>query len=635
MTKRTQQWQKRARLPLAVAIAAGMSAPAGAFTFNYGEVEGAFDTSLTAAAGWRVESRNKDLVGQGNLGPSFAGTTTGASSTNYDDGNQNFDSGDTYSERLSGTSELYLNWDARGDYLSSMGTFVRGRYWYDFKLKDDDFDFPRENREGAKDDASGAEFLDAYVWTDWNVGEVPVTVRYGNQVINWGESTFIQGGINATNPINVSAIRAPGAEIRDALLPVEALYTSIGLTQNITVEAYAQFDWDETRLEDCGTFFSNNDFTANGCKPIYAQGQKSEDDAALIHRDKTNTPDGDDQFGVALRWYSPELGNTEFGLYHVRYDSRLPYISGQIAESPQFVSNPRAGQPGQPPVVPVPQSIMPDYYTDYPEDIKLYGISMNTNVPGGWSIGAEYSFRENMPLQWNAFELIYGGLEGAIGPQGGQEAISKLYNKRVEQGVSPSLGQNFDGYDRHKVSQAQATFIKFFDRVLGASRLSFVGEVGMTYVHDLPEKSEARYGRSGIYGIGDYQTSQGLSCGAYNQLAGNPAQSFTNINPSNCTNDGFVSDFSWGYRLRGTLTYNNAFMGATLKPSLSWSHDVNGFAPAPGGAFNEGNKAVGLGLAAEYRNNYEAAINYTNYFGGDYNTREDRDNITASVTYSF
>ncbi|WP_077530654.1 DUF1302 domain-containing protein [Vreelandella utahensis] len=621
MTKRTQQWQKRARLPLAVAVAAGMTAPAGAFTFNYGEVNGAFDTSLTAAAGWRVESQNKDLIGQGNLGPSFAGTTTGASSTNYDDGNQNFDSGDTYSERVSGTSELYLNWDARGDYLSSVGTFVRGRYWYDFKTKDDDFEFPLS--EGGKDDASGGEFLDAYVWTDWYAGEVPVTVRYGNQVINWGESTFIQGGINATNPINVSAIRAPGSEIRDALLPVEALYTSIGLTQNITVEAYAQFGWDETRLEDCGTFFSNNDFTANDCGPVYPSGgvdQKNFPDSGpqVIGRGEKNTPDGDDQFGVALRWYSPELGNTEFGAYHVRYDSRLPYISGTISEDPSI-------------------SPLPDYYVDYPEDIKLYGLSMNTNVPGGWSIGAEYSFRENMPLQWNAFELIYGGLEGAIGPSaGGGEAISKLYQRRVEQGVTPTAGQDINGYDRHKVSQAQATFIKFFDRVLGASRLSFVGEIGMTYVHDLPSKSDARYGRSGIYGIGDYEAQGGFLTCSENNIPGNSsADSFVNINPSNCTNDGFVSDFSWGYRLRGELTYNNAFMGATLKPSLSWSHDVNGFAPAPGGAFNEGNKAVGLGLAAEYRNNYQAAINYTNFFGGDYNTREDRDNITASVTYSF
>ena len=34
-------------------------------------------------------------------------------------------------------------------------------------------------------------------------------------MINWGESTFIQGGINAINPVDVSALRVPGAELRD------------------------------------------------------------------------------------------------------------------------------------------------------------------------------------------------------------------------------------------------------------------------------------------------------------------------------------------------------------------------------------------------------------------------------------
>lgn len=599
MTKTTRQWQQWARMPLAAAIAAGLATPASAFNFNVGEVEGAFDTDLTAAVGWRTESPDKDLIGQGNLPGVAAGSNEGASTTNYDDGNQNFDSGDTYSEIVRGTSELYLNQDFYGDYLSRVGGFARGRYWYDFRTKDDDFQRDGLNTisEDGKDNASGAEMLDAYVWTDWYFGDVPVSVRYGNQVFNWGESTFIQGGINSSNPIDVGSIRSPGAEVRDALLPIEALYTSVGLTESLTLQAYLQFDWEPTRIDDCGTFFSTNDFTADGCGPVYATGEVNEatarDLGAVIGREGDKRPDGEDQFGLALQWYAPELGNTEFGLYHIRYHSRLPYVSGRVSG---------------------PDNALPNYYIDYPEDIKLYGISMNTNIPGGWSVGAEYSFRENMPLQWNAFELITGGT---------QAPYSKLFQKRTENTDPADLaGERVDGYDRHKVSQAQATFIKFFDRVLGASRLSFVGEVGMTYVHDLPPKSEARYGRSGIWGIGDFEGS-GTSCEQ------------ENINPSNCTNDGFVTDFAWGYRLAANLTYNNAFMGATLKPSLSWSHDVNGYAPEPGGAFNEGSKAVGIGLSAEYRSNYEAGIEYTNYFGGDYNAISDRDNITASVSYSF
>lgn len=609
MTKRTQQWQKRARLPLAVAIATGMAAPAGAFTFNYGDVDGAFDTTLTAAAGWRTESQDSELIAQGNQ----LGSSGGASSNNYDDGNLNFKSGDTYSKVVKGTSELYLNQDFRGEYLSRVGGFVRGRYWYDFELKDenravDELGQRRELNPEAKDEASGGELLDAYVWTDWYLGDIPVSIRYGNQVFNWGESTFIQGGINTTNPIDVGAIRAPGSEVRDALLPVEALYTSIGITESVTLEAYAQFDWEPTEIDDCGTFFSTNDFTADGCGPVLINGAVSDRQNVLqgpaIERLGDRRPDGEDQFGVALQWYSPELGNTEFGLYHVRYHSRLPYISGQVAES-------RGG--------------LPSYFVEYPEDIKLYGISMNTNIPGGWSVGAEYSFRENMPLQWNAFELISGG-------QG--QPYSRLFQKRTEGNVTfgDLAGEAVDGFDRHKVSQAQATFIKFFDRVMGASRLTFVGEVGMNYIHDLP--SEARYGRSGIWGIGEFDGENNKFDSQQGQFV-DTSCSQENINSSNCTNDGFVTDFSWGYRLSTELTYNNAIAGATLKPSLSWSHDVQGYSPAPGGAFNEGSKAIGLGLTAEYRDQYEAGIQYTNYFGGDYNAISDRDHISANVSYSF
>ena len=615
MTKRTQQWQKWVKMPLAAAIAAGLASPVSAFNFNVGEVEGAFDTQLTAAVGWRTESRDKDLVAQGNLDGVSAGDTTGGSSTNYDDGNLNFDSGDTYSEIIRGTSELYLNRNYYGGALSRVGGFVRGRYWYDFRIKDDDF--TRDGRQtiskDGKDNASGGELLDAYVWTDWNVGEIPLSLRYGRQVFNWGESTFIQGGINSTNPIDVGAIRSPGAELREALLPVEAFFASAGITQSLTLKGYLQFDWEPTKIDDCGTFFSTNDFTADGCGPVYGAGNLSEVQAnaqgVVLPREGDRRPDGEDQFGVALQWYSPELGETEFGLYHVRYHSRLPYVSGRV-------SDPANGER------------LPSYFIDYPEDIKLYGISMNTNIPGGWSVGAEYSFRENMPLQWNAFELIRGGQ---------QLSYSELLQKRTAPAnvdKSDLAGEKVKGYDRFKTSQAQATFIKFFDRVFGASRLSFVAEVGMTYVHDLPEKS--RYGRSGIFGMGEFEPTT-LDDGSQISCSGAEGQNVAreNLNPSNCTNDGFVTDFAWGYRMRGTLTYNNAFMGANLKPSISWSHDVNGNAPEPGGAFSDEQKAASLGLTAQYKNNYEASVEYTSYFGGDYNTISDRDNVTASLSYAF
>ena len=58
-------------------------------------------------------------------------------------------------------------------------------------------------------------------------------------------------------------MRRPGAEIKEALLPVEAVYGSVALTENLSLEAYYG-GWDEFRLDAGGTFNSNGDFVDGG-----------------------------------------------------------------------------------------------------------------------------------------------------------------------------------------------------------------------------------------------------------------------------------------------------------------------------------------------------------------------------------
>ena len=615
MTKQNPKRLAWAKLPLAVAVATGLSAPAAAFQFNVGDADAAFDTTLSAGATWRTTDQDSRLIGQGNGGT--------ASTTNYDDGNLNFDKGDTVSKIVKGTSELFLDYAVDSNTLTRAGALIRGRYWYDFELKDENRRFTELSEDGKKN-ASGGEFLDAYVFTDWYLGNVPVSLRYGNQVVSWGESTFIQGGINAINPVDVQAFRAPGAEVKDALLPVEMFYFSAGISQNVTVEGFIQTDWEKTRIDDCGTYFSTVDFVADGCGPIWADGSVPQGEAQTplplpqeITRDADKEADSKDQFGVAVRWYVPELNDSEIGLYYMQYNSRLPYISG-VVNNGNF-GTPPTGNPYD----------LPQYYIDYPENIKLYGISINTMTDGGWSLGAEYSFREDVPLQWNAFELIAGGTQ-SVTPT--SLPVSLLARQRMEEAgvnnISALSGQAVDGYDRFDVSQAQFTLIKFFDQIMGASRMSLVTEVGATYVHDLPDLDEARYGRSGTFGIGPvpFETPLGAA----------DACPSANINPENCKNDGYTTDFSWGYRARLTWEYPSAIAGVNLSPELAWSHDVKGYSPQPGGAFNEGSKSLGLSLTATYQNRISGNIAYTNYFGGKpYNEMTDRDFLSASVSYSF
>lgn len=629
MTRKTHQWQQWTKLPLAVAVAAGMSGQAAAYSFYVGDMEASFNTTLSAGVGWRTESQDRRLIAQGNLGPQFANTTVGASTNNYDDGNLNFEKGDTYSKIVKGNSELFLNYNVDSDTLTRVGGFVRGRYWYDFELKDeqravDPVGQRRELNDEAKDNASGGEILDAYVFSDWYFGNVPVSLRYGKQVLSWGESTFIQGGINTINPVDVNAFRAPGSELKDALLPVEMFYASAGITENITVEAFVQADWEPVRPDDCGTFFSTNDFAADGCGPVLLAGTKPDSVAAaqgfIAPRLADKEADSKDQFGVALRWYVPALNDSELGFYYIKYNSRLPYVSG-LVNNPSSPSGSQQSDPNE------PFSQFPSYFIEYPENINLYGISINTTTPGGWSLGAEYSFRDNVPLQWNAFELIFGGLQQR-GPNG--EILSKLEKQRLEEANGANLaGKPTDGYDRFNVSQAQFTLIKFFDQVMGASRLSLITEFGATYVHDLPDEDEARYGRSGTFGIGTLPVDG-------SNFTGDFCAAGANTNVSYCNDEGFTTSFSWGYRTRLVWDYPNAIAGINLSPQLAWSHDVQGYAPQPGGNFNEGNKAIGLSLQGVYQNRITGNIGYTNFFGGKpYNELTDRDFVSASVSYSF
>ncbi|MBK8970238.1 MAG: DUF1302 domain-containing protein [Hahellaceae bacterium] len=605
-----QRKLKVAKWPLAVAVAATISAPAQAFQFMLGEIEGSLDTTLTAGASWRMEGRDTDQIGKMNLTPAARSDwAVGGVSVNSDDGNLNFEKGETYSKIFKGTSDMMLQYE-------DFGMFTRARYFYDVELM---------NEEVAADEngvsrplipetldaaGAGAEILDAFVWMDSEIGEMPVNFRLGKQVLGWGESTFLFGGASVINPIDAAAARAPGAEVKDVLLPVNMFYTSIGLTDAVTAEAFYQLEWEKTRSDPCGTFFSTNDAAADGCGPIWLSGGEG---AELLGTDFASTrlddveADDEGQFGVALRWYAAELGDTEFGLYYINYHSRLPYGSFVINDpaNGRFFSN---------------------YFLEYPEDLQSIALSFNTSTESGWSIGGEVSLRPNFPIARNGFEMTASSNAFL-----GNQSLS-AFN---EEARNIGAGGILRGYEEYDVYQAQMTFIKFFDQILGASRMTFVSEVGAVYVDSLPENN--RLGRNSAFGIGENPGYPGNSgAGTDPGVPSLECNQISNANPRFCNNDGFVTEVSAGYRMRASLEYSDVFAGVNMTPTLIWSHDVLGYAPEPGGQFTEDARAIGFSLTGVYQSKYSATIGYTNFFGGEpYNVLNDRDNVSASVSVSF
>jgi len=612
---------------LAIGVSLALSGQSHAVGFNIGEIEGTLDSSLSVGASWSTATPDRDLIGANNGGEGLAQTS--------DDSHLNFKKGETFSKIFKGIHDLELKY---GD----TGVFLRGKYWYDFELQDEHRPFKDIDSHGRKEAAksSGAQLLDAFVYHNYQIAEQPGSVRLGKQVVSWGESTFIQNGINAINPVDVAAFRRPGAEVKEGLIPVNMFYVSQSLGDSLSAEAFYQLEWDQTVVDNCGTFFAQPDVVADGCTdnlrvlaprsaiPAGGLAALQRFFAADINQEGVRVPRGADrdardsgQYGIALRYMSDAL-DTEFGAYYLNYHSRQPFFS-TTAASQQVYNDAQALLNGPAAALqPVAVAANSQYFIEYPQDIRLYGLSFSTTLPTGTAWQGEISYRPNAPVQLNTQDILFA----AVGPLGGP-----LLPNASLLDVAP--GQDLHGYRRKELTQLQTTFTHFFDQVMGAERLTLVGEVGVVHMGGLESSDQARYGRDPVFGQGSLPASAGGAINTCRQLnlgtVGSNSKNLTRF----CENDGYATRTAWGYRLRAIWDYNNVIAGINLKPNLAWSHDVDGY--GPNGLFTEGAKAISLGLDAEYRNTYTASLSYTDFFDGDYNTSVDRDFLAASVGVNF
>ncbi len=313
-------------------LAVLMAAPVGAFelaaskgyTLN-------LDTTLSWGATYRIEDRDPAIISP------FEGGT--AWSVNGDDGNLNFDKG-IVSNTLKATIDLsyaYTGWAN-----SSFGFFVRGSGFHDFELEKDCCARTELTQDALDWAGQRVELLDAYAWFQFGIGSGRAEIRAGNQVLNWGESTFIQGGLSGINPVDVSAIRVPGAELREAYRPLGMVWASVDLSQNLSIEGFYEYEWEPIVIDPPGTYFSTNDFAGLGGESVFLAFASFPDTGESppcvqppvdypfmsVPRGETINAEDGGQYGLALRLFMPNWGGTEFGFYYTNLHSRLPTING-------------------------------------------------------------------------------------------------------------------------------------------------------------------------------------------------------------------------------------------------------------------------------------------------------------------
>jgi hypothetical protein len=565
---------------LLLSVPAIFATPASAFIFSSGELEGSLDTTISYGTTWRVEDRDPGIIGIANGGTAY--------SVNGDDGNLNYDKG-LVSNALKITPELELIY-------RNYGAFVRGTWLYDFEVMDSDTERTPLSDDAKDEIGNKAELLDAYVWGSWDINNRPLDLRVGNQVISWGESTFIQGGLNSINPVNVNLLRAPGAELREALKPVPRIWASFGASEKLSLEGFYQTHWKETIIDPVGSYWSTSDLAGPGAERVILGFGSFPDNPAIpgtfAPRGDTREAGDGGEYGLAMRYFTDSA--TEFGLYFVNYHSRLPVISARAGTLQGALAGDYLGSAS--------------YFIEYPEDVKILGASFNTEIgSSGASMQGELTYKIDAPLQIDDVELLYSALS-PVNP--GLASVSQLGGYGFNEEIS--------GYRKLDVVQYQSTVTQVFPQVMGANQLAVVGEFGVTHVIDMPTNQELRFEGPGTYTSG----------GAVATLGG--------VQPATEDRKGFASSTSWGYRLLTRWSYDNVFSAVNLNPRLAWSHDVYGTSPGPGGNFIEGRKALSVGLTGIYQQTWSADIAYTRYMGaGRYNLLNDRDFVSFNIKTSF
>jgi hypothetical protein len=304
---------------------------------------------------------------------------------NYDDGDRNFDQG-FVSNRIDWLSELEAS-------LPYGGIRVSGAGWYDQVYNEDnDNDSPLTNNSTSVDHdeftdetrelhGKNAELLDAFAYGNLDLDALGLTLRAGRFTQVYGETLFFgANGIGeAQGPIDIyRLIQVPGTQFKEVLRPVEQISLDLQFSSSLSLGAYYQVRWHESRIPAAGSYLSNAEIIGEGTESwILGPG------VAMTHRSDLE-PDDQGQGGVRLRYSLDSLG-IDLGLYAARYHAKTP--SGAYID----------------PVVTM------NYRWVYAQDIETYGVSATGSL-GQLNWATELSYRRNAPL--NSDPQVDVGLTG-------------------------------------------------------------------------------------------------------------------------------------------------------------------------------------------------------------------------------
>ena len=592
-------------------------AQAAAVEFEHNGVQGILNLDVSYGVSYRLDKPDSGLVGIANGGTE--------ASVNQDDGELNQKHGLT-SQMVRGTGELILAY-------KDFGFYARAAVFDDW-VADDNLARTKLTAAGRDLVASDANLLEHYIAGSLTVAGTPVYFRVGDQVLTWQGTSFVRDGLDVISPYNFATALQSAARSADNRDPVGMVWVASSLTDVIAVEGFYQYDWKPVVLPPVGTVFGTLDlFGGDGVHDhgaFFGAGQISDLGTNLDQQfhlppgtlgfdaqyDRmpgraVDKPSDVGQYGVSVFARFLDGHATKIGLHYLRYNSRLPIVSGLTSDASAIAAtSPAAVAAVAAPLVPiyVGEGLDPvtaaatatntaravtlsryvnqaGYLIEYPEHIDELGASFSFSaIETGTLVAGEYSRQFGFPNQLS-IDTVLGA---ALAPV---EFIPNV-------GASPlgALGPDtvIHGYRRSDRTQVALGIQQLLGPQVRATQVLIDFDLAWVHVHDWPNNGDVP-----LQGIG-------------------------------------ATANSWGYRVVVAADYSSLFGGVNMTPRVIYGRDVSGTTPAPTATFIDGRRLTSLGATFSYLERFEVDLALTQFSGGgNANQLRDRDYAQARFTYYF
>ena len=424
---------------------------------------------------------------------------------------------------------------------------------------------------------------------------MPVNIKAGQHTVYWGESLFLGGAIHgisySQNSVDVwKGFATPGSEAKELFRPRGGLTLQAQPTHDLTLAGQWFYNWQAIRMPESGSYLTVNDAWIFGGESLIFGPNPSA--AAVpgapaflrlwntnqIQPSRTSGSLGD--FGLAARW-SPEWLDGTLGFYY----RNTTDITPQLVVTPGFLPTVPAGACSAIGGIPLggtnciinraatsPADLqrfgkLGTYQLTYGDNIHIYGVSLSKQIVG-LSVGAELSYRENMPLVSQPVQVLPAALVPLV--PGSVATTTDLGH-----GTPGALGDTWHGLI-NATSILPRTFL--FDTATFATELTWSQWARVT-------QNEAVFkGRSSY------------------------------LNPDGSTPIDKVTRNFVGLAINFTPTWFQVWPGVDLFAPLSWSQGLSGTSAVVLG----GNKNAGTwsaGIAFDIYQKYRIDLKYNGYLG--------------------